>query len=558
MNLDIFRSPPHYRKLLLENKILILFAMLLLGLGMCAIAATHWAVVREAEILGVDDAGFLPSRAATIVGLLMLAPLAIVLLGARSIVRRAIRPLKELTRVADRISMGDLDPEMNFGVTVNCWEIKNCGQTDCRAYMNLSEQCWYVDGTPCKGYEPRFPAKLVGCRKCEVYQMHRGDEIVQLADSFRHMTGVIKASREELVKSDEFQKRLIRNSFDGIIATNEQDCVTIFNRVAERLTGYDPADIVGTRRWRDIFEPGIEKWMDKPLSYDRKRRLRGMAPRESVLRIADGGEAAVRLSGIMLYEDGVHLGKVFFFQDMREIKCLREDLIRGERLAATGQAAAGISHSIKNILDGFRGGAYIFKQGKRAGHEQKMDRGWEMIERNVEIISNLVEDLINFSKVRVPQYELTDPVKLLRDVIAATGLDAATHAKIRVVADDLGESVELDRGAFHQCLGNLLCNAADAIPSDRGGEITVGVERAEGHARFCIQDDGVGMSPETITRVLGGMYSTKGSKGTGLGLLVVQKIVAEHGGTLTIESEVGRGSTFRVAIPLRQPAGTTH
>ena len=271
MILDVLRSIPHYRKLLLENKILLLFAMLLFALGMCAILATHWTVFHEAQTLGVDDAGALASRAATIVGLLMLVPMAVVLLGARSVVRRAIRPLKELIRVADRISMGQLDPEMNFGVTVNCWEIKNCGRTDCRAYMNFSQQCWYVDGTPCEGYEPRFPVKLAGCRKCEVYQMHRGDEIVQLADSFRHMTGVIKASREELVTSDEYQKRLIRNSFDGIIATNEQDCVTIFNRVAENLTGYDPSGIVGTTRWREIFESGVESGWTSHCSEPRRR-----------------------------------------------------------------------------------------------------------------------------------------------------------------------------------------------------------------------------------------------------------------------------------------------
>jgi two-component system sporulation sensor kinase B len=114
----------------------------------------------------------------------------------------------------------------------------------------------------------------------------------------------------------------------------------------------------------------------------------------------------------------------------------------------------------------------------------------------------------------------------------------------------------LDRGAFHQCLGNLLCNAADAIPSGRGGTITVGVALAEGQARFSVSDDGVGMSPDTLAHALGGMYSTKGSKGTGLGLLVVQKIVAEHMGTLTVDSEAGRGTTWHVAIPIRQAAGT--
>ena len=120
------------------------------------------------------------------------------------------------------------------------------------------------------------------------------------------------------------------------------------------------------------------------------------------------------------------MGKCFL-QDMREIKP-SEDLIQSERLAATGQAAAG-SATYQEHPRRLPGGAHIFKQGD-AGDEQKMDLGWEMIGRNAEIISDPVKDLLNFSKAR-SQYELSDPATLIRDVATASGLGGAGHSRIR-------------------------------------------------------------------------------------------------------------------------------
>jgi PAS domain S-box-containing protein len=547
MNLDVKRPLPLYRKLLLENKILLFFAFLIGVLGIFVLAITYGAAL----LADVDRRAAL--RVVAVVAVAMAVPVVAVLLSARLAVRRAVQPLKELTRVADEISTGNLDPRIDFGVHVNCWEIKNCGRTDCKAYMNVTHQCWYLDGTPCEGFEPRFPQKMAQCRTCEVYQAHRGDEIVQLADAFRHMTNVLKDSRENLVDSDDFQKRLIRNSFDGIVATDEHGTVAIFNRLAEDLTGRSSDDVVGKATWHDFFDPGLRAAMDQPLTWEHRRRVRGFLPRESFVRRADGTRVDVRLSGISLYARGLHVGDVFFFQDLREVKRLREDLLRSERLAATGQAAAGISHSIRNILDGLRGGAYIFKQGQRRGDPAKMDGGFAMIERNVEIISNLVRDLLNFAKDRPPEYAPQEVRALLADVVAAIGLNG--EGRVRVVLDvpDGTPAVVVDGHAFHQCLANLVRNAAEAIPEDRAGTITLAA-RVEGPAAvFSVADDGEGMTPETIEKVRRGMYSTKGSKGTGLGLQVVQKIVGEHRGELAIDSAPGKGATFRIAVPARGP-----
>ena len=482
--------------------------------------------------------------------LLMLAPVCLALVVGRFVVRRTISPLKDLTRIADEISIGNLDPRIDIGERVNCWEIKNCQRTDCAAYQNLRQQCWYIDGTPCEGYEPRFPQKLNQCRTCEVYQAHRGDEIVQLADAFRHMTNVLKDSRGELIKSDDFQKRLIRNSFDGIVATETDDFVTIFNGVAEELTGYSREEVIGTSDWRVFFEDGLERIMDQPRTWGRVRRVRGFPPRESAIKCKDGSFVDVLLSGISLYERGIHIGRVFFFQDMREVKRLRGELIRSERLAATGQAAAGISHSISNILDGFRGGLYVYQVGKRNSDEGKMETGLSMIERNMEVIADLVKDLLNFSKERKPAYEAVLPQTLIEGVFSSIGPKEKDRITFRIDVAETAGGVMLDAHAFRQCLGNLVRNAIEAIPPNRPGTVCVGYRTEGDRGIFTVRDDGEGMSPETLEKIKGGMYSTKGSKGTGLGLLVIQKIIKEHGGILTIVSEEGKGSVFQVDVPV--------
>lgn len=555
---------PLYGKLLLENKILLLLAGLLILLGAAMLLAQHLAAERvAAEVLGRDllvevdrqQLDRIALRTAVQASIYMIAPVLLVLLGARAVIRRAVQPLKRLTRAADEISTGKLDALRGFGVHVNCWEITGCQETTCGAYMNLDQQCWYIDGTPCEGYDSRFPDKLPACRQCEVYRAHRGDEIVQLADAFKHMIGVLKASREELVQVGDFQKRLIRNSFNGVIATDENDVVTIFNLAAEEMLGVDRSEVIGKKSWRAYFLDRFERTMDLPLSHERVRRVRGFRWVKSVARREDGEEIEVLLSGINLFERGIHIGKVFFFQDLREINQLREELLRSERLAATGQAAAGISHSIKNILDGFLGGAYVFKQGKRLGDAAKMDKGWDMVERNMEIISGLVRDLLNFAKDRTPVYEDVEPAAMIQDCLTAAGLGQEERIRVSVRTDNPPRRLRLDAGGFHQALVNLLRNAAEAIPDDRPGHVRVELRSDEERATLTVSDDGQGMSPETIEKIQGGMYSTKGSKGTGLGLLVIQKIVSEHRGELSIESEEGRGSTFRIEIPVvEEPA----
>ncbi len=512
----------------------------------------------EGEGLGTITAGVATRSMDALVNKIMtlyLGILAAIILVSFLIARHfliyATKPIVTLTRIADEISLGNLDMDILFGKHVNCREIKKCRRTDCAAYTNAAIQCWFVDGTPCEGYEPKFPEKLKGCRNCEVYRTHKGDEIVQLADSFQHMIYMLKTSQEEIKSSHEFQRNLIQNSLIGIIAADEEGEIKIFNRVAENITEYNKAEVIGKATLDVFFSKEVSKMINRPLIFDYGLELRGFKPMESEIWNKRNEPIPVKLSGINLYEEGKHLGKVFSFQDMREVNRLRQDLIQSERLTATGQAVASISHAIKNILDGLVGGVHVYKMGSRKNDEKRIKNGWRMIEKNIDLISELVLNLLNYAKKRDPIFQKCDPRTIVED-IAGTMESKIREKNIELVTEYNGEfdNTYLDSYALHQCLMNLFSNAIDAIPSGRQGKIGLRIQSENEHGIiFEVSDNGVGMSEEMKKKAFQGMFSTKGSKGTGLGLLVIRKTISELGGTLDVDSEENKGTVFRIWIP---------
>lgn len=470
---------------------------------------------------------------------------------ANIIFRYATRPIVELTQLADQVSLGNLDVDFDFGVPVKCWEIKNCGRNDCAAYKNTLVQCWYVDGTPCEGYESRFPQKLMGCRTCEVYRQHKGDEIVQLYDSFRHMTYVLHTSKDEMERSDRFQRSLIRNSFDGIIATDATGTVRIFNRIAQNLTGFTEEEVAGKMAWDELFISKLSRDLQQPLFQNGSGIIFGFYRQEKILRCKDGSTVDVRASGITLREENRRVGMVFFFQDLREVKRLREELIQKERLAATGQTVASISHSIKNILDGLRGGAYIHNRGLRINDPVVSKEGWAMVEKNIDHISALVADLLNYALDRKPDLEKIDPNELVIDVAETLKSKAESQGTVLEVYPNKDvSSWMLDSYAIHQLLMNLVTNALDATAGIDGSWVRVSLHLSKiDQLEVRVQDNGPGIPPNLIDNLFVSMVSTKGSKGSGLGLLVVYKIATEHSGTVAVDTEMAPGATFRVFFP---------
>lgn len=229
--------------------------------------------------------------------------------------------------------------------------------------------------------------------------------------------------------------------------------------------------------------------------------------------------------------------------------------VEAAKLAAIGQAVAGVAHCMKNLLYGLQGGLYVIKKDlDRAGVDPQR-RGLEMVERNYGRLVELVQDMLAYAKDRKPQYADTDLGELIRSVVDLMR-DAAWKRKVRLLAEPVEDqgTVELDPGSMQRCLLNLVSNGVDACEED-GAAVRVSARSAgPDWAVIEVRDEGCGMDENARRHLFQPFFSSKGSRGTGLGLSVTRKIVQEHGGRIEVESEEGKGSTFRILLPRRRPA----
>ncbi|MEJ5376757.1 MAG: response regulator [bacterium] len=245
-------------------------------------------------------------------------------------------------------------------------------------------------------------------------------------------------------------------------------------------------------------------------------------------------------------------------QYRRELEMAQEELLRQERLATIGETVAGLAHYIKNILNALRGGAYKVNSALAKADWPLLQEGWNMVQRNMERISQLALDLLDFSKQRVPEKSPCNPVELVSEVVRILQ-PTAEEQGIKVISrlEEVGEAY-WDRKGIHRVLLNLGTNALDAcrFHPDRAREFCIEFHlalerRAPGEQRILLQvsDNGCGMDQEAKERVFSRFFSTKGGQGTGLGLLLARKIVEEHGGSISFETQEGQGTTFQVLLP---------
>jgi signal transduction histidine kinase len=228
-------------------------------------------------------------------------------------------------------------------------------------------------------------------------------------------------------------------------------------------------------------------------------------------------------------------------------------MVQSERLAAVGQTIATLSHHIKNILQGIRGGSYLVEMGLENEDLGVTKKGWDIVSRNQNKISSLVMDMLSFSKEREPDPLPTDLVALVADIVETVhhrAAEAGTTIRWSPPADL--PRMLFDPEGISRAVLNVVTNALDAVEGrpDARVEIRVTADSRSRLTRITVSDNGEGMSPETLSQIFNLFVSTKGSRGTGLGLTVSRKILKEHHGDIRAESRLGAGSTFILEFPL--------
>jgi signal transduction histidine kinase len=266
--------------------------------------------------------------------------------------------------------------------------------------------------------------------------------------------------------------------------------------------------------------------------------------------VARGGETG------KFTEDHLHLASAIAHQAAIAVEESRyhRALVNAERLAAVGQTIAALSHHIKNIMQGVRFGADMVRSALAEDDRELLAKGWKLVERNQARIDQLILDMLSYSKEREPAIEPTDLNRLCEEVLdvvrgraAERGVALEWHPGANL------PPVPCDPEGIHRAVLNIVTNALDAAEDRPGPKVAVQalLEPGGAWARVVVLDNGPGIPADKLDDVFKPFVSTKGSRGTGLGLPVSRKILREHGGDITVQSVPDKGSKFVLRIPMR-------
>ncbi len=231
-------------------------------------------------------------------------------------------------------------------------------------------------------------------------------------------------------------------------------------------------------------------------------------------------------------------------------------LLEAERLAAIGETVAGLSHTIKNIAGGLKGGSFVLEKGIELKNDQYLREGWEMIQGNVEKITRLSLDLLNYAKPDQPDFSPTDPNRPMKEVFDVIQPQAKTH-NIYLSLDccDGLAPVSMDAEAVQHALLNLAANAVDTLRSKKGAAdwrptLSLRIRPdADWAVEYQVEDNGEGIPDTLRPKLFQRFFTTKGSQGTGIGLMMTQKIIDQHAGQIKVTSQPGSGTLFQVCLP---------
>jgi len=236
---------------------------------------------------------------------------------------------------------------------------------------------------------------------------------------------------------------------------------------------------------------------------------------------------------------------------------VREKSALQDRLSSLGLRLSSVSHGIKGLLTALDGGIYLVDSGLSRDDESQVRDGWEIVKTMTGRIQKMVIDILFYAKERELTYETVEIDAFSRELAAV--VESTVRDKGIDFVFDIGSaagSLQIDAGYFRSAMVNILENAVDACARDTSKEthcIRFAVSTDNGQIRFDISDTGIGMDADTKATIFDLFCSSKGRKGTGLGLFIAKKVIEAHGGSIQVASRPGKGSRFRIILPRKAP-----
>jgi two-component system sensor histidine kinase HydH len=361
-----------------------------------------------------------------------------------------------------------------------------------------------------------------------------GFTLLFLAQSYR-------ATRASLSRIKAFSDNVVENVPIGLLALDHQGNIAAFNRGAESILQLSTTEVIGQAAQQILPAKLLEQ-------IDDSRTQDDVIEKEIECTVTDGKTIPLEIGVSSIKdENDVFLGNVLLFKDLTEVRALRREVARSQRLASVGRLAAGVAHEIRNPLSSIKGFATYFKE-RYPDRPQDQQTATIMIQE-VDRLNRVVGQLLELSRpISVKPQKILLPALVADSIKLIDERAAEKKISIEVQNNARRDEARIDPDCISQILLNLYLNAIDAM--EAGGKLTVDLSSNDrkGDIRITVSDTGGGISPEHLSKVFDPYFTTK-SSGTGLGLAIAHNIVEAMGGSIKVTSEKNRGTTFTITIP---------
>jgi two-component system NtrC family sensor kinase len=369
-----------------------------------------------------------------------------------------------------------------------------------------------------------------------------------------------KRIENELREANQFFLNLIESSVDGIMVTDMKGNIIIFNKGAEVLTGYSAEEVVSKIHITQIYPPGVAKEVMTKLKSPEYGGVGTLTPTQFNVVNKAGEWIPIQLSAALIYDEtGTEIASVGIFTDLRPRlnmeKKLQEthlQLVSSEKMASLGKLAAGIAHEINNPLGGILIYSSLMLEDLPEGDTKRGDLS--RIVQEAGRCKEIVKSLLEFARQTEPKMEPTDINRAINDGLFFLVNQALFH-NIQIVKklDSFLPFVQGNASQLKQVFMNIIVNAAEAMHG--GGTLTIATFPAPDRKTVFVEftDTGEGIPEENLTRIFDPFFTTKEvGKGTGLGLATSYGIIEDHGGKISVKSQVGVGTTFTIELPIHK------
>ena len=346
----------------------------------------------------------------------------------------------------------------------------------------------------------------------------------------------------EIEETKQYLENLLENANDVIYTLDSEQCFTYVNSKV-LAWGYAKEDLLGRpylallskrhrgRRLKSTLDIGVKQVYEV----------------EVLTKTGEPRSVMVSVSPLHGAEEEI-LGVLGIARDMTDTKKLEQQIRNSEKLASVGKLAAGVAHEINNPLGGILNCLYNMRKGTLSPSRQ--EEYLVSMEDGLRRVQKIVRQLLDFSQQHNPELALADIHQVIKQVLLLTEhLLVSHHVRLETALANEVPEIMIDRHMIEQVLMNLILNAIQAMRA--GGVLAIRTTVESANCLVHIRDSGCGISPSVLPRIFDPFFTTKNEgEGTGLGLSVSLGIVERHGGKILVESEVGKGTTFTVSIPL--------